>query len=153
MPTTSTRRQLASRANGALSKGPTSPEGKRKSSANSLRHGILAQTVVLEGESRSRFEALLDALTADHQPTTETETALVETLAVDRWRQMRCWSHQKASLDLAIAQQPRELGPAPVRAAAAFRDLADQGRTLDALLSYETAFDRQFAQALKDLEI
>jgi len=50
----------ASRANGALSLGPTTPAGKRRSSRNSARHRLLSSSVVLEGE-RERLLALLTA--------------------------------------------------------------------------------------------
>ena len=82
----SNRRIQSSRANGARSRGPISEQGKLVSSQNGLRHGMLARTVVLEGESKDRFVALLQALLVEYEPATETETAFVESMAVARWR-------------------------------------------------------------------
>ena len=66
-PTTYTRAKMrspkqieASRINGRRSQGPITPQGKYNSSRNNLRHGLLAQTVVLEKDSEERFRALLD---------------------------------------------------------------------------------------------
>src|SRR5215471_13441026 len=79
----STERQRESaRINGARFRGPVTAEGKQISSRNSTRHGMLAQTVVLEGESKDRFQELLDGLIAEFQPGSTTETALVETMAI-----------------------------------------------------------------------
>ena len=58
----------ASRINGRRSKGPVTPQGKLNSSGNNSRHGLLAQTVVLEGESEEGFNALLEYYTQTHQP-------------------------------------------------------------------------------------
>lgn len=62
----------ASRANGAFSQGPVSIHGKLNSSRNSLRHGLLARTVVLEEESTDRFLELLHALIEEFHPTSGT---------------------------------------------------------------------------------
>ena len=88
----STTKQIAAaRANGDPSKGPVSAHGKRSSSRNSLRHGLLARTVVLEEESTHRFRELLHALMDEFQPASATQIMLVETMAVARWRQLRIW--------------------------------------------------------------
>ena len=49
----------ASKTNGARSRGPITEQGKRNSSRNSARHGLLSQTVVLNDESAARFQQLL----------------------------------------------------------------------------------------------
>ncbi len=52
----------ASRLNGAKSRGPITDEGKAISSQNSLRHGLLAKMVLIEGESETAFRQLSESL-------------------------------------------------------------------------------------------
>jgi len=137
------------RANGALSHGPVTPEGKERSARNATRHGLLSSTIVLEGESQERFDALLSELTADLQPRNSVETALVETMAAARWRYLRILGIQKAQFDIEMARQTGSR--ALVRATTAFRDLSDNSHALDLLLRYEVAFDRQYTRALNSL--
>jgi hypothetical protein len=48
-------KQLASnRANALKSKGPVTPQGKQNSSRSAIRHGILCNSVLIDGESRRR---------------------------------------------------------------------------------------------------
>ncbi len=58
----------ASRANGARSRGPKTPEGKARSARNSTHHGLLARVLLLEGESRDRFDELVCTLNASSTP-------------------------------------------------------------------------------------
>ena len=48
----------ASRANGAKSRGPVTPEGRLASAGNRLDHGMLADAIVIEGEAADRLAAL-----------------------------------------------------------------------------------------------
>src|ERR1700727_2034674 len=95
----SERRINASRANGAKSPGPNTPESKARSAANSLRHGLLAQTVVLEGESAA-FEEILTAFERDLDPQNQVERSLVENMAIGRFRLVRLWAIEKSNLKL-----------------------------------------------------
>lgn len=147
----SDKQREASRRNGKKSKGPSSPEGKRRSSRNGLRHGLLAQAIVLDEEDASLFERLLRHYTDEFRPTTASAHALIENLTVARWRQMRLWAMEKEGLQQEIRNQhDPDLKPA-ARAAQAFRALTDQSRALDLMNRYETRYDRQFSRALSRL--
>jgi hypothetical protein len=87
----------ASKINGACSSGPITDQGKRNSARNSTRHGLLAQTVVVEVESMDRFHKLLQAYMDEFQPRTESQVTLVETMAVTRWRQLRSGKRRRQS--------------------------------------------------------
>jgi hypothetical protein len=142
----------ASRINGRRSQGPITPEGKYHSSRNNTRHGLLAQTVVLERESEERFLELLDSYMQKHQPQSPAEAALVEIMVVAQWRLLRIWGLQKLALDLDIAAQDPELGPYSVRAMYAMRGSPDTPPRPDVLQRYEITYDRQFKSALRLLE-
>ena len=71
------KQKAASRANGARSRGPKSPEGKARSAQNSVRHGLLARAVALPGESREKFDQLLTLINEDLRPQSAMEHLFV----------------------------------------------------------------------------
>src|SRR5204862_7396842 len=77
---------------------PLMPTGKRRSAKNGFRHGILARTVVLEGEDTRAFAALLSSFEAEFEPLTLNEAALIENMAIARSRLMRVWGIEKERL-------------------------------------------------------
>jgi hypothetical protein len=125
--------------------GPKTPEGKARVSRNAIKHGLLAKTVVLEGENRQLFRKLLTEFMDEFQPATAVERALVETLAVTRWRQLRLWGIEKAGLTHQMANQDQSIEDEATRAALAFQS---QMRSLELLNRYEARYDRQFNRAL-----
>ena len=68
------------RGNGAKSRDPTTPEGKEKSSRNSLEHGLTASTgnILLDCEDPHEFEENFDKLIRIHEPATPAENDIVE---------------------------------------------------------------------------
>jgi len=148
----SLRRIDSSRANGAKSRGPITPEGKATVSQNGIRHGLLARSIVLDGEDLNAFLQLLDSLTQQFNPASPVESALIETMTVARWREMRLWAMEKAGLAHQIAQQPEAVDPV-TKAALAFRTLSDNSRSLELINRYETRYDRQFNRCLVRLTI
>ena len=129
----------ASRINGRRSKGPVTPQGKLNSSGNNSRHGLLAQTVVLEGESQEGFNALLEYYTQTNQPQSAIETTLIETMTVAMWRLWRVWGAQRTARDVLprsyrdIAVQDPEIGPTSVRAMFAMEGSVDNHSKPDVL--------------------
>ncbi len=142
----------ASRANGARSKGPVTPEGKRNSSRNSTRHGMFADTLVLETEVPSQFHELLNELLDEHKPSTPTQTMLVETIVAARWRQQRIWGIQKTNFDYDIASVETDSENPALRAALALRTTEESIRSHELLLRFEIALDRQISRSLHRLQ-
>lgn len=104
MPT-SEKHIAANRANAAKSTGPTSETGLRNSSRNSTRHLNLANTILIDNESRERFATLLNSLNADFQPENNTQRALVEKMAVCHWRLLRIWAIETAGIKHETSRQ------------------------------------------------
>jgi hypothetical protein len=126
---------------------PTTPEGKKITAQNSTRHGVLAQTVVLEGESKSRFEELLTAYIALIQPRSAAETAIVETMTIARWKQMRIWGIEKAGFQLEMSRESSAAGANATRGYLTFKNSPTTPASSTFQHRYETGYERQFCRA------
>ena len=96
----------ANRLNARKSTGPTSPEGKARSSLNALKSGIDAWSHIIPGEDPAELEALTAAFHNHYQPAGPTELSLVDTLVSTEWIQRRLrrieaqlWNYQVECLD------------------------------------------------------
>jgi hypothetical protein len=140
--------------NSAHSTGPVTPEGKAVSSQNATRHGLLADSLVLDGESEARFCGLLAALEQELQPESPVEDDQIAIMAVAHWRRMRLWSLEKASYIEETRRRRNSAAPetegdtAITHLARTFRALADESNVLHLLNRYETRFSREFQRAL-----
>ncbi len=101
---TSSRRIQANRQNALQSTGPRTAAGKVASSGNAVQHGILSRHLILPGESRDEFDALLLQLMTEQQPVGTLEQALVERMAIALWRQRRLVAAETAQLQLQQAE-------------------------------------------------
>jgi hypothetical protein len=93
----STAQIAANQKNSQLSTGPTSPEGKAKSSLNAVKTGLTGRTVLLPADDAALYEAHLANFIQRHQPAGDEEHNLVQSLADTEWRLLRI-----PSLELAI---------------------------------------------------
>jgi hypothetical protein len=82
---------------------------------NALRHGVLSQYTVLPWEDRNEYQALLDALVAEHRPQGPTEEHLVEELAGIIWRKRRLRLAESAAHHHALTRAPSLLTKRPRR--------------------------------------
>jgi hypothetical protein len=142
------KRILAARANGALSRGPRTPEGKGRSSVNATRHGLLAKSVVLDNESEDAFRALVNQHFARFGPADEIEVAFIEEMATAFWRLRRAWAIETQLLQNGVDGSAEESEVA--RIAAAFAGLASTP-PLGLLHRYEARLDRMYQRALHNL--
>ena len=86
---TSVRQIEANRRNAALSTGPITEEGKKRSRRNAIRHGLAAETVIDPLEDSAEYAAFELAITADYEPQSAVERELVLRLASLLWRLRR----------------------------------------------------------------
>jgi len=131
--------------------------GKNRSKYNARTHGIFSKVVVLDGESRSEFDAQLAGLREHFRPVGAFRDGLVEILAVTRWRQRRLLVAALESLDqeleklrnykterVSVLQKRMELESLR-------RSVPDSPR-LDQLLRYSTNRERTIDHTLSLLE-
>jgi hypothetical protein len=146
----SLRRINASRANAARSTGPITPEGKERSSANAIRHGLLAKCVVLENESGPCFDDLVAQHTERFAPADGVEFGMIEEMAAAYWRMRRAWAIENRLMEKALRNQPP--GDEAARIAAAFSELAATPE-LNLLHRYEARLHRIYQRALFNLAL
>jgi hypothetical protein len=79
----------ANRRNAQRSTGPTTPEGKDAVRFNALVHGLRAESPLIPGEDRAKFDDYLQLLSAAWHPQDEMEKSLVEQIAVTQWKLAR----------------------------------------------------------------
>ncbi len=157
----SDKKIIANRANAVKSTGPRTAQGKAVSRWNALKHGLLSQEIVIrsgEGsEDADAYEQLLCSLQEDFEPDGVLEYLLVEKVAACYWRLARVARCENAEIrrnfafrpsvcDLPTLDNHPELDE--IRA-----HLSLPGEeSMNKLLRYEGSLNRQFFQALNQLE-
>jgi hypothetical protein len=151
-------RSTQSKINGAKSLGPTSPEGKARSSQNSLKHGLHSKQILLPSESREEFDALRASYLDQFQPASPVELELVESLAITRWRLRRLASIEANLLENELLEdasdmdeQVNEAGP-EAHLAWSFARLSNRP-ALTLLMRHEATLSRTFDRTLKQLQL
>ena len=104
-PTTSQKRIEANRKNAKRSSGPRSPDGKRRSRFNGLKHGLAAKIPVITGEDPAAYQARLDALIKSYNPQNQVELELLGKFAASTWSLERAARAEAAQIDDAYAPQ------------------------------------------------
>jgi hypothetical protein len=149
----SEKRLAANRANALKSTGPRTERGKRIAAMNCRRDWALAKNVLVTNESRDRFIGLLHSFQDHYKPQTPHERALVDTMAVARWRISRLWSLESSNIIKAVRDLPESENceDAPTQTVNALRS-GEGTRTQELLSRYEARYDRQYHRAAEALE-
>ena len=99
--TTSQRQSETSRTNGRKSRGPTTPEGKARSSRNALKHGLLARYIIPAEdpvENPDEYNSLVEELVRQYAPRDLFETLCVKRIAACFWRLDRAMRFESTAL-------------------------------------------------------
>jgi hypothetical protein len=146
----SDKRKESSRANGAKSHGPSSPDGKKRSSRNAVQHGLLADCVLLTCEDAANFDILIQNHERRFQPADGIEFGIVEEMCAAYWRLHRVWTIETHALNHQMAMQPT--GSPVVRLVGASSELAALPGT--ALMQrYETRLQNMYARAIRTFKV
>ena len=118
----------ANRRNALKSTGPTTPEGKRRSRCNAVRHGLTAETVIAALENWEDYQAFEAAVISDYDAESAVERELVLRLASVLWRLRRATGIETALFE-SVTEDTSKHGHRPSREnLAGVADLAERNR-------------------------
>ncbi|HUQ91540.1 MAG TPA: hypothetical protein VM120_07650 [Bryobacteraceae bacterium] len=151
-------KQNIARENGKKSQGPITPEGKQRSSQNSITHGLASKCVVLSNESEELYTTLLTSYQTEWQPATTSEQHLVTQMVNSYWRLRRIWAMETALFDSEMFDQKKAFEAAWSYHHPAMR-LVDSlvtirtntPTTLDTLSRYEVRYQRSYNNSMNQL--
>jgi hypothetical protein len=94
----SEKKLIANRANAGKSTGPRTAEGKKRSSQNSLKHGLLARTVLFDdkGEPDAEFLSVYHALREQYATANVAMVLRLDVLLTDYWRMVQATKAEAA---------------------------------------------------------
>ena len=90
----------ANRLNAEKSHGPTSPQGRARSSMNASRHGLTARVVVLPSEDMDAYSAYSKEIVDSLDPQTPVARQFAQTIADNQWRINRIRSIEDGMLGM-----------------------------------------------------
>jgi hypothetical protein len=144
----SEKRIAANRANGALSHGPKTPEGKARSSRNAIKHGLLANIVTVRNENQEAFDGAVDAYAARLQPFDDLEYGMIEQMVAASWCLRRAVAIESHLLNQEMDARPNS--PSAIdQLTAAFSELAGSSKLLT-LHRYQTRHSLMHSRLLRD---
>jgi hypothetical protein len=141
---------LANRRNSAKSTGPRTEEGKERSRANALKHGLTGAGVVLPNEDAAEVERMFHGLEAQFRPEGDAGRGLARRMATCAVRMERAVLQESAALrERVLDAQAEANGDDPVEAG--LRAMFDPSKEATLARKYEAAAERGFFRALKEL--
>jgi len=146
---TSELRKATARANGAKSRGPKTPEGKRKSARNSLKHGLYANPDLILAEYPERLAEYIEAGIAEFHPQSPVAIDIVHAMAAAELLYERSRATETALIDAEmarLAETDKSADPSTLTARA-YRTLADHSCILPVIWHAESRYQRLHSTA------
>src|ERR1700738_1398617 len=150
----------ANRQNAQHSTGPRTPEGKQRSALNASRHNLTGQVRVTTPEDQVAYDNHCQGFFEDFKPRGSAEKHLTQTLADKQW-QMHYASSLLQSIqvlgqfelqDKLNVESPAGHGAEIHTALTAGLVAVDKGKQLDLISRYASRLQRDYRNALKDLQ-
>ncbi|MCC6391576.1 MAG: hypothetical protein IT167_13325 [Bryobacterales bacterium] len=152
------KKQQIARENGKKSKGPITPEGKKRSSLNSITHGLASKCVVLATESQDAYDDLAAKYQHEWQPVSVTESHLLTQMVNSCWRLRRIWALETALIDSETFIEKAAFEAAWTSHHPAMRTmdsvasiLIENPMAIETLQRYETRYDRLYRSSMDQL--
>ena len=145
----------ANRLNAEKSQGPTSPEGRARSSMNALRHGLTARVVVLPTEDMAAYRAFSKEIVDSLDAQTPLERQFAQTIADNQWRINRIRSIEDGMLACGHFEQAGNFDtdqPEVHSAMTAARAFREHSQAFVNLSIYEQRLHRSTKEALRQLK-
>ena len=157
---TSEKQAQANRRNARKSTGPKTSEGKATIRHNALKHGLLAEEVLIFGEDEDALVALGEDLRNTLEPEGDLEDLLVEQIVAASWRLRRLQRVEAGIYDVMFYNAPPDhpeylSHPASTYTSSlgqSFIRDADSSNAFSKLSRYETTIERSLYKALHELQ-
>jgi hypothetical protein len=151
-----TEKQIeANKRNAQKSTGPTTEEGRSRSSRNALKHGLTAEQVTIKGEDPKQFEAFRGDILESLCPQGAIEEQLAERIVFCWWR-LRRVSRMEADIVAEEHRDADEFNASSILAGnmrgAGFVAAKLIAEPFQNLSRYETTIERSLHRALHELE-
>lgn len=153
-PMTTQTQLEANRRNAELSTGPTTEEGKRRSSLNARRHGLTGQVSAMTEEDRAAHDEFSAAMLKDLAPEGALETQLAQRVATDSWRLNRISAIEDNLFAIGLSEHSGEIETGHPQIDAAFsaaKTFEHQAKNLQLLSLYEQRLNRAVQKNLATL--
>ncbi len=139
----------ANRENGKLG-GVKTDEGKAVSKYNAIKHGLLSEEVLLDGENENKLVEMGKKLRAELEPRTEIELILVDRITANVWRLKRVMQMEREMMEDSQKNMfgggVQKLGQTLTHHNIAHNDIYGK------LIRYESSIERGIYKALHELE-
>ncbi len=144
------QKQLEANRENAKLGGVKTEEGKAISKYNAIKHGLLSEEVLLDGEDEKKLVDMGKKLRAELEPQTELELILVDRITANVWRLRRVMQMEREMMDDSrkgtYGDDLQKLGQTLTHYDIAHNDIYGK------LIRYESSIERGIYKALHELQ-
>lgn len=148
------QKQLEANRQNAKLGGVKTEEGKAVVKYNALKHGLLSQEVIIQGEDKNRLCELADGLRETLEPKGEVESILVDRIISNTWRLKRCLKIEKNLMEFDKNDDVMKISLITSEGQKERENILNMisSHLVERILRYETAIERGIFKSLHELQ-